>query len=633
MLKRKGGHTVVAEFEESFALIDAKGRLVDWNEGLEREWYLIAHLLKKGALYRDLVHAALSVDTGAEFLLANMGHQDVEKHVEARLAKFGTYQIQEYQLDGFLLRIEEKPTKAGGVLRIARNISEQRQVERDLAKAREYIKVTTDTDSSGVYTEIYRSPEGDYTVPPVTEDMCRLLDLPPENIGADGWVILSRMNQSPEEVDNIRVALEESARKAELFSYEFFVRDGKDRIRWMRHSLMPRREADGTIVFSGVMRDVTRAKEAEETVELLRSVVVRSFDSVSILESVGGVENTKILYVNPRFEQLYGLSGETIVGGPLQQMEALVADPRGAQPLYVAIAEGRRESAEFEVTHTSGRSFWIEVRTDIIQRLDDGRYRWVMIGRDVTERRRVVDELVYAKDAAEAANRAKGQFLANMSHELRTPLNAIIGFSELIDSSVESGGWKTAYREYLTDIIGSGHSLLNLINAVLDLSKMEAGLLELHLDDVDLLEIAQLAWGLMSRAAQDARVTVSVNAPPAPVHVTGDATKLKQVVLNLLSNAIKFTSPGGSAALSFDSTADTVSIIVADTGCGIPADELSRVTQPFVQADGSLSRRHSGSGLGLAIAKQVCELHGGRLEIESVVDQGTTVRVTLPRNH
>jgi two-component system cell cycle sensor histidine kinase PleC len=255
----------------------------------------------------------------------------------------------------------------------------------------------------------------------------------------------------------------------------------------------------------------------------------------------------------------------------------------------------------------------------------------VMIGRDVTERRRVVNELVYAKDAAEAANRAKGQFLANMSHELRTPLNAIIGFSELIDSSVESGGWKSGYREYLSDIIESGHSLLSLINAVLDLSKMEAGLLELHLDDVDLLEIAQLAWGLMSRAAQDARVTVSVNAPPAPAHVTGDATKLKQVVLNLLSNAVKFTAPGGSAALSFESTPDTVSIVVTDTGCGIPEDELERVTQPFVQADGSLSRRHSGSGLGLAIAKQICELHGGRLEIASVVDQGTTVRVTLPR--
>ena len=623
----------MAEFEESFALIDADGRLVDWNEGLEREWFLIAHLLKKGALYRDVVRAALSVDAGREFLLANAGHDDVEKHVEARLAKFGTYQIQEYQLDGVLLRIEEQPTKSGGILRTARNISEERQTQRDLAKAREYIKVASDTDSSGVYTEIFRSPAGDYTVPPVTEEMCRLLDLPPENIGADGWVILSRMNQSPAEVDNIRMALESSAQKAELFSYEFFIRDGKNRIRWMRHSLMPRREPDGTIIFSGVMRDVTRAKEAEETVELLRSVVVRSFDAVSILESIGGIENTKILYVNPRFEQLYGLSAETIVGGPLQQMEALVADPRGAEPLYVAIAEGRRDSAEFEVTQAGGGSFWIEVRTDIIQRLDDGRYRWVMIGRDVTERRRVVNELVHARDAAEAANRAKGQFLANMSHELRTPLNAIIGFSELIDSSVESGGWKNAYREYLTDIIESGHSLLSLINAVLDLSKMEAGLLELNLDDVDLLEIAQLAWGLMSRAAQDARVTVSVNAPPAPVHVTGDATKLKQVLLNLLSNAVKFTAPGGSAGLSFESTADTISIVVSDTGCGIPEEELERVTQPFVQADGSLSRRHSGSGLGLAIAKQICELHGGRMEIASVVDQGTTVTVTLPRTH
>jgi PAS domain S-box-containing protein len=401
----------------------------------------------------------------------------------------------------------------------------------------------------------------------------------------------------------------------------------------MLHSLMPRRQPDGWIVFSGVMRDVTRAKEAEETVELLRSVVVRSFDSVTILESDGSIENTKVLYVNPRFEQLYGLAADTVIGGPLRRLATLVADPHAARPLYVAIAEGQRKSAEFEVTHTGGQSFWIEVRADVIQRLNDGCYRWVMIGRDVTERRRVVDELVYAKDAAEAANRAKGQFLANMSHELRTPLNAIIGFSELIDSSVQNGGWKAAYREYLADIIDSGHSLLNLINAVLDLSKMEAGLLELHLDDVDLLEIARLAWSLTSRAAQDGRVTIGVNAPPEPVSITGDATKLKQLVLNLLSNAVKFTAPGGSAALSFESTADAVSIVVTDTGCGIPEDELVQITQPFVQGDGSLSRRHSGSGLGLAIAKQICELHGGRMEIASVVDRGTTVRVTLPRTH
>ncbi len=621
------------EFEESFALIDADGRLVDWNEGLEREWFLIGHLLKKGALYRDLMRAALSVDTGREFLVANVGHGDVEKYIETRLKNFGTHRIQEYQFAGFLLRIEERPTRSGGILRTARNISEERQTQQDLAKAREYIKVTSDTDSSGVYTEIFRSPTGDYTVPPITEDMCRLLDLPPENVGADGWVILNRMNQSQAEINNIRAALEESAQKSELFSYEFFIRDGKNRIRWMLHSLIPRREPDGSVVFSGVMRDVTRAKEAEETVELLRSVVVRSFDSVTILESDGGIENTKVLYVNPRFEQLYGLSAEAVIGGALQQMETLVADLNAAFPLYVAIAEGHRESAEFEVTHADGRSFWIEVRADVIQRLSDGRYRWVMIGRDVTERRRAVNELVYARDAAEAANRAKGQFLANMSHELRTPLNAIIGFSELIDSSVQSGGWKTAYREYLADIIESGHSLLSLINAVLDLSKMEAGLLELHLDDVDLLEIAQIAWGLMSRAAQDARVTVSVNIPPEPVHVRGDATKLKQVLLNLLSNAVKFTAPGGSAALSFETTGNTVSIVVTDTGCGIPEEELAQVTQPFVQADGSLSRRHSGSGLGLAIAKQICELHGGRLDIASVVGQGTTVRVTLPRTH
>jgi PAS domain S-box-containing protein len=621
----------VADFEHSFALIDAEGRLVDWNEGLLREWDAISHLVRRGAFYRDLLRAALSNQLSREFMMVNEGHADIEGYLDKRFARFGSYQVRDYRYGDMIFRIEERPTRSGGIQRIARNISEERRTREDLAKIQSKLKITADADSTGVYLEIRRKLDGSYILPPISEDMRRLLRLPHSFVGADSAAIVRRMDLTEKASGLVRAQLDEAARRGEIYFNEFLIRDGDGRLRWMRHSLMPRSEPDGSVVFSGFMRDVTRAKEAEETLEMLRAVVVRSFDSVTILESRGSIANTKILYVNPKFEQLYGLPAAQIVGGSLRQLEALVQDPKAAMGIYLAIAEGRRESADFEVIHPGGRRFWIDTRADMIQRLEDGRLRWVMIGRDVTERHRAGDELVAAKEAAEAASRAKGQFLANMSHELRTPLNAIIGFSDLIDASIRTDGWQNAYGEYLNDIIDSGHSLLRLINAVLDLSKIEAGVLTLDLEDIDMLDVAQSAYDLLSEVSAKAEIAVDLKFPRAPLRMVGDAAKLKQVLLNLLSNAIKFTPAGGRATIELGGDAESVAVSITDTGHGIPSSELVQVTLPFVQLDASLSRRHGGSGLGLAIAKQICALHKGELDIESTVGRGTTVRVTLPR--
>ncbi|HTJ65725.1 MAG TPA: PAS domain-containing sensor histidine kinase [Alphaproteobacteria bacterium] len=627
----EGRRKAVAEFEDSFALIDSKGRLVDWNDGLAREWAAIKPMIKRGALYRDLLRAALMNEWSRQFIMANEGHADIERYLDGRLANFGSYQVRDYKYNHIVIRIEERPTRSGGIQRIARNISEERRAREDLAKVQSDLKKTADADSTGVFIEIRRNPDGEYTLPTVSEEMCRLLHLPIELVGADADVIVRRMELTEKSVAATRAKLDEAALKVDIYSNEFIVRDGNDRLRWMRHSLMPHREPDGTVVFAGVMRDVTRAKEAEETLEMLRAVVVRSFDSVTILESEGSVANTKILYVNPKFEQLYGLSAEEVVGGSLRRLETLVQDPESAGAVYLAVAEGRRESADFEVIRPDGRRFWVDTRADLIQQYEDGRFRWVMIGRDVTERHRAVEELVQAKEAAEAANRAKGQFLANMSHELRTPLNAIIGFSELIDSSVRTDGWQDTYIEYLKDISDSGHSLLRLINAVLDLSKIEAGVLILDLQDMDMLDVTQSACKMMAEAAREAGVALDLKVPRTALRLIGDEVKLKQVLLNILSNAIKFTPEGGRATMTLNGTEDTVVVTLVDTGHGIPKDELEQVTLPFVQLDASLSRKHGGTGLGLAIAKQICTLHKGKFEIESTVGTGTTVRITLPR--
>jgi signal transduction histidine kinase len=250
-------------------------------------------------------------------------------------------------------------------------------------------------------------------------------------------------------------------------------------------------------------------------------------------------------------------------------------------------------------------------------------------GRDVSAEVDAARELQLAKERAEAASRTKSEFLANMSHELRTPLNAIIGFSELIHDQ-PFGKIGMNYVAYATDINAAGHHLLDVINDVLDLSKIEAGRYELAEDMLDLALVVRACVSmLMPRAAEGA---VRIDNASAGVHVAlhGDRRAIKQIVLNLLSNAVKFTPRGGVVSLDIERTDDGVALVVADNGIGIEADALRSLCEPFRQADASIGRKFGGSGLGLAISRRLLCLHGGTLSIESTPGLGTTVRATFP---
>jgi signal transduction histidine kinase len=239
-------------------------------------------------------------------------------------------------------------------------------------------------------------------------------------------------------------------------------------------------------------------------------------------------------------------------------------------------------------------------------------------------------DLVAAINTAEAANQVKSTFLHNMSHELRTPLNAIIGFTDLVTEGVGRTGWLSSYMEYLADVSDSGKHLLDLVNTMLDLAKIESGHLELNLMPVNLCELIEASIAIESGLAHDGGISISTQIPPECSDVPGDSLKLKQVLLNILSNAVKFTDSGGKISVEISFTATRAAITVTDSGCGIAADDIARVMQPFVQADNSLSRKFGGTGLGLSIARELCVLHGGTLELTSVVGQGTTVVISLP---
>ena len=249
------------------------------------------------------------------------------------------------------------------------------------------------------------------------------------------------------------------------------------------------------------------------------------------------------------------------------------------------------------------------------------------------ERQRLVTELARnesARETAEASSRIKSEFLANMSHELRTPLNAILGFSEVIVTE-SFGPGVPRYRDYATDIHGAGKHLLALINDILDISKAEAGKLELHAEPVDLVELVKECARLMRGRAAKQDLRMSLALTPLPLLLI-DRLRTKQVLLNLLSNAIKFTPEGGAITISVsrDETARVV-ICVRDSGIGITQDLIPTVFEPFRQIDSTLARKFEGTGLGLALVKAFVELHGGTVRIESACGEGTSVYVTFPK--
>ncbi len=251
------------------------------------------------------------------------------------------------------------------------------------------------------------------------------------------------------------------------------------------------------------------------------------------------------------------------------------------------------------------------------------------IGR-VIERNRAERELLAAKEAAERADRTKGEFLATMSHELRTPLNAIIGFSEVMSQELFGPIGHPSYKEYTEDIRVSGTHLLNIINDILDVSKAQAGMITLSDETVDLGEVVGSCRRLLAPRAETKNITLEAELPPNPVRVRGDRRRLKQVLLNLLSNAVKFTSAGGvSAKLCGDRETGAI-LQVTDTGIGIAESDLDRVMDPFTQTDSTLSRLHEGTGLGLPLSRALVELHGGELTVESTFGQGTVATVRLP---
>jgi signal transduction histidine kinase len=359
---------------------------------------------------------------------------------------------------------------------------------------------------------------------------------------------------------------------------------------------------------------------------LLQNTLEHIGEGLSVFDSRG-----RLVAWNSRFCELLELPPDLPVGAPLRDILILQAarGDFGREDPSSEVAK-RLEWFYHDVPTTKER---VTPRGRILQisrrAMPDGAV--VSVYSDVTDLKASERKLIQARNQAEMANRAKSEFLANMSHELRTPLNAIIGFSEIIAHELFGPLGNEKYLDYMKDIHKSSLHLLSVIKAVLDMSKIEAGKLELSKEWLNIRHLIGEVIRMMREQAESRGIELSIKLSDEEVDIWADELAMKQIFLNLLSNAIKFSRDGGEVCIRVVSDEPDLAIVqFEDHGIGMNEVELERALQPFGQAKPSTTRNYGGTGLGLPITKGLIEAHGGKLAIESRAGQGTIARISLP---
>jgi PAS domain S-box-containing protein len=578
------------------------GVIISWNQGAEHIYgYTEAEVLGR--------HISLLVPPDRQDELAGIfagirQGQRVQNYETVRIRKDGRL----IDVSLTVSPIRDAEGVITGISTIARDITTRKQAEMQLRKLSMAVEQSPAsvviTDTQGII---------EYVNPKFTQITGYRVE---EAIGQNPRILKSG-DKSPEEYRD----LWETITSGQEWRGIFHNRKKNGDLYWESASISPIKDAQGRIThFIAVKEDITAMKEAQEHLVTLSLVASKTDNAVIITDKFGVTE-----WVNDGFTRLTGFTLDEVVGKkPGAVLQGPASDPDTIKLMSAQLGARQPLTAEIINYHKTGRPYWVAM--DITPIFDDkGELtRFISIERDITQRKEIEEKLQQAKAAADAANRAKSDFLASMSHEIRTPMNAIIGMADLL--------WETPLtpeqQQYVEVFRTAGETLLNLINGILDLSKVEAGQITLESIDFDLAEIVEKVCEVMALKAHQKELELACRLmPEVPTQLVGDPVRVRQILTNLVGNAVKFTEAGEvlvevkitSEDQCPEDPADRcrITFSIKDTGIGISPDKLGVIFDKFTQADNSTTRKYGGTGLGLAISKHLVELMGGKLQVQS----------------
>jgi PAS domain S-box-containing protein len=607
---------------DGFQLFDADDRLVMVNKPLLDQVGDDAHLYKPGVSFEEVMRAR--IHAGAALDAIGREEAFMEERLEAR--RSGAGPLYQRWRDGRWYRVSDRPVPGGGLVTLTTDVSEIKEREQELAEKSRLLQATLDTVTEGICAFGH-----DLRLLSWNDQFFRFFDFP-ESFKKVGTPLADMVRDAAErgeygegDADELVARRLARARRA-LSAPQHFVHGRPNGSVFDIHCVpMPGGGAVTTCT------DITERIARERALRASEARFRQTFESAA-MGMVVLDRNGDIVDANPAFAAMVGYAKDELVGkhhsfnnhpdetaASADHLARLVA---GALSTYCREKRYRRKD---------GETIWGRLTMSVIGRGADEPELFLGMVEDITEKKRAERALLEAKEAAEAANRLKSEFLAGMSHEMRTPMNSIIGFSRLLSKTSLD-----ATQRSFADAVGeAAEALLAVINDVLDVSKLEAGRLELsrqvfHLDD-EVHAALRTVRGLVEAKGLD--IEAEIEPLPGEV-VLGDALRLRQVLLNLLGNAVKFTDEGRVSlrvhAQGRVGNRLELGFEVTDTGIGVERAQIAGLFEPFVQADGSISRKYGGTGLGLSICKSLVELMGGEIGAESEPGRGSRFWFTVP---
>ncbi len=608
----------IEAISEGFVLYDADERLVICNAKYRQLYPMAAHMMVPGARFEDIIRAAARDGQHP----AAIGR--IDEWVAERLAQFrdpdGT---REQKLsDGRWIHYSERKTKDGGTVGIRADITRLKEAEEALG------------ESEGRFRDFATSASDWFWEMDENLRFSLFSDRFSKITGVAESQLLGRTRQETG-IPNV----DETAWQQHLADlaahrpFRAFVHPRANEagdVHWFSISGTPVFDGAGLFKgFRGTGSDITQQKRIEYLLRESEQRLTAIMDHVPAALFLKDLD-ARYLLINRQFENWFGVDPVTSIGKNAHDLY-----PKERADQYVLgdrkiLEDWQVNTDEVAIPGPDGamRSF-ILTKFPIFDAGKPVGYGGVMI--DSTERTQAIEALRQSESRAELANRAKSEFLANMSHELRTPLNAIIGFSEIIRSDILGSGDRERDRDYANDIYESGRLLLNLINDILDISKIELGSDKPENVNIEVPLLIDSVHVLMRERARDEKVEIQIDMQDGLPLLWADERKLKQILINLVSNSLKFTEAGGMVKLKVGCQPDHGHLFeVIDTGIGIAPENIAKAMQPFGQIDSALNRQHTGTGLGLPLAKELTEMHGGTFEIDSELGVGTTITVRFP---